>query len=419
MINAATAAYIRQHADGDVRQLALQGTRDPSVELAVALNQIAGRQAARRKLPSWAAIDGIVYPPHLSMEQCSGELTARYKASVAGKALKGISATLRFADLTGGFGVDFAFIARALQQDTPTLSNFTYVERQDELCQIVRHNFRLLGLEHARIECSDAETYLQQMSPADLIYIDPARRDSHGGRTYDLGDCTPDVLALLPLLLAKSRRLLLKLSPMLDWRKAVADLGASRVSAVHIVAAQNECKELLIVMESEEREDERALTVHCVNLFPDDTRQSFGYCPHLSTENPLQFFSFSASQPSTSTLFLYEPNAAIMKAGCFAELAQHYAVSPLALNSHLFVADRQVDDFPGRTFCINGVSTLNKRSLKAVLQGMTRANIAVRNFPLSADELRRRLKLSEGGSNYIFATTLANGDKVLILCRKP
>ncbi|MBQ3754471.1 MAG: RsmD family RNA methyltransferase [Prevotella sp.] len=377
-------AFIRQNADADVRQLALRGTKDPEVDLPFALDQIAGRQTARHKLPSWAAIDGIVYPPHLSMEQCSSEQTARYKASLIGS-----GGTM--VDLTGGFGVDFSFLARGFQRAV-------YVECQEQLCAIARENFRLLGLSQAEVVCGDSTDYLQAMSPVDVIYADPARRDNHGARTYGISDCTPDVLALRDLLLSKARQVLLKLSPMLDWRKAVSDLGEQYVHEVHIVSVGNECKELLLLLGS--GSGQRLL---CVN---DD--QVFEPTAQIA----------QAPQTAHSPHYLYEPNASIMKAGCFTELSQLYGVVPIAHDSHLFVSADHVSGFPGRSFQIDAVTTMNKRDLKETLQGLTQANITVRNFPLSVAELRRRLKLSEGGSTYIFATTLATGDRRLFVCHK-
>ena len=179
-VNQSTLDYIRQHADEDVRQLALRGYKCPDVDLQYALEQIAGRQKARTKLPSWAAIDGIVYPPHLSMEQCSSEATARYKASIAGKGAL-------FVDLTAGFGVDMALISQGFQKAV-------HVERQPQLCAISSENFRLLGLNHIEVVCGDGVAYLHTMRHADLLFIDPARRDVHGGRTYDISDCSPNVL---------------------------------------------------------------------------------------------------------------------------------------------------------------------------------------------------------------------------------
>ncbi|MBR1394809.1 MAG: RsmD family RNA methyltransferase [Prevotella sp.] len=388
-MNQATADFITEHLNDDIRQLALRGTKDAEVDMTYALDQIAGWQTARHKLPSWAAVEGIVYPPHLSMEQCSSEQTALYKGLLAGQ-----PATV--VDLTGGFGVDFSFLARGTRKAV-------YVEQQPHLCDMARHNFRLLGLHHAEVVCADAADYLRQMAPVDLIYIDPARRDSHGGRTYGIADCSPDVLSLRQLLLQKARRVLIKLSPMLDWRKAVSDLGRQYVSEVHIVSADNECKELLVVM----AEKTDGLRLVCVN-----DEDVFEATPSATPYSP------SPCMPLPSA-FLYEPNASIMKAGCFNALAQHYGVAPIARDSHLFVSADPVDQFPGRTFQIDAVTSLRGRDLKTCLGATKQANITVRNFPLSVAELRRRLKLSEGGSVYIFATTLADNKHVLLITHKP
>ena len=389
MNSEATIAFIRQNADADVRQLALRGTKAPEVDLPFALDQIAGRQTARHKLPSWAAIDGIVYPPHLSMEQCSSEQTALYKCGVMDSLPVACHETL--IDLTGGFGVDFSFLARGFQRAV-------YVERQEHLCAIARENFRLLGLIQAEVVCGDSTDYLQTMPPVDFIYADPARRDNHGARTYGISDCTPDVLALRDQLLSKARQVLLKLSPMLDWRKAVSDLGEQYVREVHIVSVGNECKELLLLLGS--GSGQRLFCVNDDQVFEPTTQTA------------------QIPQAALSPRYLYEPNASIMKAGCFTELSQHYGVAPIAHDSHLFVSADYVGGFPGRSFQIDAVTTMNKRDLKETLQGLTQANITVRNFPLSVAELRRRLKLSEGGSTYIFATTLATGDRRLFVCHK-
>ena len=387
-----------------MRRLALQGTKDPEVNLAFALEQIAGRQTARRKLPSWAEVDGIVYPPHLSMEQCSSEPTARYKATIVGHGA-------RIVDLTGGFGVDFSFMAQGFAEAV-------YVERQPHLCDIARHNFQLLGLQQGTVVCGDGADYLRQQSPVDVIYLDPARRDDHGGRTYAISDCTPDVVALRDLLLERADRVLLKLSPMLDWRKAVSDIGQQYVREVHIVSVGNECKELLLLLHHGEGfklvcvNDESAFEVNEGN----GGNEANGANGANGSYEPYE--PHTPHTPHHGT-FLYEPNASIMKAGCFDEVAQRYGVSQVAQNSHLFVADERIKDFPGRTFLIDTITSMNKRELKAALDGISQANIAVRNFPLSVAELRKRLKLSEGGSTYIFATTLASDDRVLLVCRKP
>lgn len=408
MMNKATREFILQHQENDIRELALRGTKDPEVDLAFAIQQIDGHRRALEKLPSWAAIEGIVYPPHLSMEQCSSERTARYKAEVAGRGES-------FVDLTAGFGVDAAFIAQGFQKAV-------CVELQTELCAISSANFQLLGLPQVEVVNGNGVDYLHTMPPADLIFIDPARRDEHGGRTYGIADCTPNVLEIIDELLEKAQRLMIKLSPMLDWRKAVEDIGSQHVLAVHIVSVNNECKELVVEVKGWKGErvnnmegDEAIGTkVVCVNLLSDGSEERFEFDAQRSSA-PLHPFTFSPLHPFT---FLYLPNASLMKAGCFDLLASRYGVVQADVNSHLFYSDKQLESFPGRGFIIERVTSMNKRDLKEALSGISQANVAVRNFPMSAVELRRRLKLRDGGDTYIFATTVANKGHQLFICRK-
>jgi hypothetical protein len=389
-MNQATIDFIHEHAEADVRQLALQGTKNPEVDLSFALEQIAGRQKAKTKLPSWAAVDGIVYPPHLSMEQCSSEQTARYKALIAGKGAL-------IVDLTAGFGVDMAFMSQGFQKAI-------YVERQAPLCAISSENYKLFGLNHIEVICADGIDYLHQLEHADLIFLDPARRDDHGARTYGIADCTPNVLELRDELFEKADRVMLKLSPMLDWRKAVEDLG--HVNEVHIVSVDNECKELLLIL-SKEKKPLKLLCVNNNQVFEGDQGD------WLNERSIAEI-----RVPMSSQAYLFEPNASIMKAGCFTLLEQRFNVSQLDKNSHLFVSDHDISDFPGRRFTIEKTTSMNKRELKTALAGIDKANITVRNFPLSVAELRKRLKLKDGGNLYLFATTLADGQHQLFLCRK-
>ena len=413
-MNQATLDFIREHAEADVRRLALQGTKNPEVDLTFALEQIAGRQKAKTKLPSWAALDGIIWPPHLSMEQCSSEQTARYKAFIAGKGAL-------IVDLTAGFGVDMAFISQGFQRAI-------HVERQAPLCAISSQNYKLLGLDHIEVVCADGVDYLHQLDHADLIFLDPARRDDHGARTYGIADCTPNVLELRDELLQKADRVMLKLSPMLDWRKAAEDLG--HVSEVHIVSVDNECKELVVVLEERGKRkvalelcslatagtQEREYIVNCVNLLSEGSSQHFSFLFPLATfHKNLSSFHFPLSSIPP---FLFSPNASIMKAGCFAALEQRFGVQQLDKNSHLFVADHDISDFPGRRFVIEKTTSMNKSELKTALTGIDRANITVRNFPMSVVELRKRLKLKDGGDLYLFATTIAGNQHQLFLCRK-
>jgi len=397
-MNDKTLQYVRQHADEDVRLLALRGCKDPEVDLDLALQQIQGRQTAKHKLPSWAAIDEILYPPHLNMEQCSSEQTARYKAAVARRLMSSINTSLNkpcvLLDLTGGFGVDFVLMSELFDKSI-------YVERDATLFSISSANFPLFGLQ-AETVCADGMNFFRTIGHVTMLFIDPARRNIHGGRTYGITDCTPNVLTIKDEMLQKADIVMLKLSPMLDWRKAVGDLGKRQVSEVHIVSVGGECKELLIVMQRQANET----TIFCVN-----DNQCFSFIAN-QTSNTLKDFR----HPQTEDILLV-PNASVMKAGCFGELSKHFGISQIAANSHLFVNEKIVADFPGRQFQIEAVLSMNKRDLKEGLKDIRQANIAVRNFPLSVVELRKRLKLNEGGSKYLFATTLANGDKVLILCQ--
>lgn len=412
-----TEEFILEHRTADVRQLALQGPRHGGVDMTRALRQIAGWQAARRKLPTWAACEGIEYPPHLNMEQCSSEPAARYKALLARRwaaALAAPGEKASMADLTGGFGVDFSFVSRGFGEAL-------YVERDEALCRIVEGNLPRLGVGNARVLCADCAAALDALPPRTMLFLDPARRDEHGGRTVLLSDCTPDVCRLLPQLLRKARFVMLKLSPMLDWHKAAADLGTC-VRQVHIVSVGGECKELLMVLSAQAAAGQ-GIGVACVDISPRPSADGsyaetvFEYCDGgagQDVEPPIQNSKFKTQ----NSRFLYEPNASVMKAGCFAQLSRRFGVQAVAPNSHLFLSDGLVEGFPGRRFAVAAVTTMNKKQLRQALQGIAQANVAVRNFPLTADALRRRLKLKDGGSTYIFATTTAQGEHVLMLCAK-
>ena len=397
-----TAEFIREYREHDIRQLALQANRFPDVDMPYALDQIQGWQIARRKLPKWAACDGVIFPPHLSMEQCSSEPTAQYKLNLAMEWAERVGHASRMTDLTGGFGVDFSFTSCAF-------AAATYVERNEQLCHIVEHNLPLLGLNNATVVCADAVEYLSTVEPQTMLFLDPARRDEHGAKTVMLADCTPDVVQLLPKLLEKSRFTMLKLSPMLDWHKAVDDLQGT-VREVHIVSVGGECKELLLVLSTVV---ESELKVYCADLSTaSDTSSLFVYTPGSSA--PVA----NSKLKTQNSKFVHEPNASIMKAGCFDELAAAYGVSPVSRNSHLFLSDEPVEGFPGRSFVVERVTTMNKGELRKALVGIEKANIATRNFPLTVAELRKRLKIKDGGDVYIFATTTVEGEHLLLISRK-
>lgn len=434
IMNDETREFVAMHRNEDVRELALKAKRVEGLDLPLALDQIAGWQIARKKLPQWASCEGIVYPPHISMEQCSSQFTAQYKSEIA-QTLLAPAATVRarvsdsaesvmqtaksafqlsdspesdtlvarssMVDLTGGFGVDFSYLARGFSQAT-------YVERQRHLCDLAEHNMAALGLDQARIVCGDGVEYLRQMGPVDFIYLDPARRDEHGSRTYAIEDCTPNVLELRDLLLAKSQYTLVKLSPMLDWRKAVADFDGT-VREVHIVATGNECKELLLVLGQQMHEEPSAPRVFCVN---DNQRIDYDSAAYT------QGLRIGGKPLPEAKNYLYEPNASIMKAGCFDLVEERFGVTQVGPSSHLFVSATPVADFPGRGFAIEAIVGMNKKDIKRLLNGTKQANIAVRNFPLTAPQLRKKLKLADGGPVYLFGTTMQGCDHVLLRTSK-
>ena len=398
MVTTETLSYIKTHRTDDPRKLALQ-SHPSGVDMPYALQQIAGWQAARQKLPHWASIEDIIYPPHLSMEQCSSQPTAIYKQQVAKRLLGNDAGTL--VDLTGGYGVDFSYIARAFR-------NGVYVELQEVLCKAARHNFPLLGIGDAEIICGDGTEYLRRIDHVSMIYLDPARRDNNGGRTYGIADCTPDVTALKNVLMEKADYAMIKLSPMLDWHKAVEDVG--NVCEVHIVSVKNECKELLLVVDCNSV-SKQALKVFCINYTTDDTATADEFFAESGFNAVSQTFVCPMAQQ-----YIYEPNASLMKFGDFSQLSRKYGVSQIAPSSNLFVSMNNIDNFPGRYFRIEAVSGMNKKELRNILGSIDKANITTRNFPLSVAELRKRLKLKDGGDTYIFATTLQDGSHKLLVC---
>ncbi|MBP3472730.1 MAG: hypothetical protein J6K41_10950 [Paraprevotella sp.] len=400
MMNGQTLDFIRRNRLGDVRELALKKAPE-GVELPLALQQIEGWQTARRKLPSWAEKEGLWYPPRLSMEQCSSEQTALYKRDIIKRLLQLADGETggTMMDLTGGFGIDFSFIA-------PLFTRAVYMERQAVLCRIARHNLNVLQLKQAEVCETDSATHPEEWPDADLCFIDPARRDGAGHKTVAIADCTPDLTRLQEAIRRKARLCLIKLSPMLDTKAALNALRG--IQEVHAVCVQGECKELLLVMS---RETSAPTTFHCANIEAEGT-SSFVFTVEEET-NALCTYA------DTPGRYLYEPNAAILKCGGYRSLSARFGLQKLHPNSHLYTSDHLCTSFPGRTFRIEAISGFGKKELRQALQGLSRANLTVRNFPATVADLRKRLRLQEGGDIYLFATTLNNGQHALIRCRKP
>lgn len=380
--------FLRVHQNDNVRDLALRFSGE---EMPFLLVQVAGRQTAKTKIPSWYVNDEMIYPDHVSLEQASSEITAKYKASV-------ISGGQTLVDLTGGLGVDFAFLS-------PHFNRAIYVEHDPELCSIALWNFAALGLRNTVIENTPGEAFLQQLPETDLVYLDPSRRDREGHKVFRIEDCSPDMLPIQDLLLEKSKSVLVKFSPMLDISSALKSL--KNVCEIHVVSVENECKELLFLLSSEERQ----IKYYAVNL--NKNKETEKFCFTREEERDARI-SFSSSIGK----YLYEPNASILKAGAFKSVSRQLDIQKLHPNSHLYTSDRLISDFPGRVFEVKSVFAPNRKNMKTFLSETKKANISVRNFPISVAEIRRLSGLKEGGNVYLFATTLADGQKKWVTCGK-
>lgn len=393
-----------------MKRLAL--TRAPQgVDLQYALTQISGYQIAADKLPRWAACDGIVYPKHLSMEQCTSQSVSQYKATLVADLFNETKKPLRYADLTGGFGVDCFFISGAIHSLNPD-SICWYNEMNPELCPIARNNFQAMGLNNIHISEDTAENFISahRAEKYDLIYIDPARRDSKGGKVVSISDCQPDVSTLQDDLLEMSRYVMIKLSPMLDITRLMAELR--NVVNVMAISLDGECKELLVLMS---KGDSGNPEISSINI---DSKQGPGKLINatLAEEQslPLQIIQDDIAPGS----FLYEPYASHMKSGLFRTLQRSHNVFQLEVNTHLFWSELPVPEFPGRSFRINAVIPADRHSLKQFFENTHQANIAVRNFPMTVAEVKTRFKVKDGGLHFVFLTTLTGKRRILLDCER-
>ena len=395
-INESTWQYIVVHSDDDVAQLALHPAKDPQVDMAVALQQIAGRQKAREKLPDWYATEGVLYPKKVSMEQCSSSQTADYKASI----VEGES----FADFSGGFGVDTVALARKFGKGW-------YVEPQEELCELFQHNCKVLDINNVNIVNSTMEEHLDTIGPVDTIYLDPSRRDTHGRRVVSLADCTPNLPEWKSALLERCNILMVKLSPMIDIFQTFRDLPETY--AVHVVAVEGECKEVVFLL------TRRDAPWHVSTTDPTIIAVDINKIATTRVETTLQTERTTPPRIATELgAYLYEPNAAVMKAGIFNALSQQFKIEKLAKNTNLFTADELHEDFPGRIFRIEAVHEFHPRKTAKELSHLANASIAVRNFPLTAEELRKTLKIKNGNACYLFGCTLWDGKKIILQTQK-
>jgi len=382
--------YLVAHENEDSNRLLLQASRYPHLPVPLLVQHIRARQKIKNKLPTWYQHPQVRYPAILSVEQSSSEKTAAFKAELVSGHL--------LLDLTGGLGIDSYFFADKVE-------NVIYLERQPELVEIAAHNARVLGKTNIEFRQGEAKAFLNDFtSQSDWIYLDPARRDEANRKVFNLSDCEPEVVQLLPTLLAKGKNILLKTSPMLDISQAVGQLGS--VQKIYIVAVDNECKEVLYHVATSENPN---FLIKTINLQAGANQQTFTF-DYAAEENA----SVTYTLPQT---YIYEPNAAILKAGGFKSLANYYGLNKLHRNSHLYTSENLMPDFPGRIFKLKTTSRYQKKELASYLPDL-KANITVRNFPDSVAAIRKKTGLKEGGDTYLFATTDLKAKPIILICEK-
>ena len=388
----AARRYVAAHLHHDPAYLALQARRHPNLPVPDLVRQIQARQKARLKLPTWADNPDLAFPPALSVEQASSERTATYKAAL-------VAGATNLADLTGGFGADAAHFAAVVAQ-------VDYVERETRLAGIVAYNLHQLGIANVAVHTTDAATFLKTSGQQfDWLYLDPARRDRRGGKIFHLADCEPDVPRMLPLLLRHAPRILLKTAPMLDLELAMQELR--HVRRLWVVAVDNEVKEVLYELGAEPAVDPERLAV---NLRRDGSQQEF----RLNRAREAR----AVARYAEAQQYLYEPNAAILKAGAFKSIGTAFELLKLHQHSHLYTSAELREGFPGRTFRILATEKADGATLKAYLGPEARAHVTTRNFPEPVADFRKRTGIREGGDVYLFATTDLRGRHVVLVCEK-
>ena len=377
--------FINQNISANITQLALQKNPFPETNWTLVLQQIAAKQKAETKLPSWFQTPNIYYPSKVSVEQTSSEKTARYKSDlITGKSLL---------DLSGGFGVDDYYFAQRFQ-------NVTHCEIDNDLSKIVQHNFEQLGVSNIECISGNSEVILENLNTSfDWLYVDPSRRNETKGKVFMLKDCLPNVPEQLDFYFRFSSNIMIKTAPILDITAGLSEL--QNVKAIHIVALENEVKELLWMIEKDWSGNPK---ITAVNLTKDKTA-TFTF----------EWNSVAIAEYSEPKTYLYEPNAAIMKSGGFDWISAQYKLKKLHPHSHLYTSERLME-FPGRVFTIDQVIPYNKTEMK--LLANQKANITVRNFPDTVENIRKKWKINDGGNCYSFFTTDVNNHKIVLLCSK-
>ncbi len=365
----------------------------PKERIPFVVDQLKSRRQIKDKLPSWYQNDRLVFPAKIAAEQCSSEQTALYKQRL-------VYPQAHVCDLTGGLGIDSYFFSRKVRQ-------VTYIERFPAYCEAAIHNFKVLDVGNVTVLNGDSTELIDKIDGIDVFYIDPARRGEGNKRVFALQDCEPDLTKLVPVLFGHAPKVIAKLSPMADIHMTL-DLLPD-VTAIQVLSVKNECKELLFVLERGSKGGSPQIC--CVNFTSEEEPELFAFS--LVEEREAV-----ASIRGEVKRYLYEPNASILKAGAFKAVATRFGLNKLHVSSHLYTSDEVVPSFPGRSFVVDEVIPFTNKQCKTLSRQIPQANITVRNFPLSVDELRKRTKIVDGGTIYLFATTLENGDKVLIKTHK-
>ncbi|MDL2315176.1 class I SAM-dependent methyltransferase [Bacteroidales bacterium OttesenSCG-928-C19] len=383
--------FINEHQNDDVRKLLLQKNKYPDIDIPFAVQQIEGRKKALEKFPEIAKNENFIYPQKESMEQCSSEHTARYKASLIHNAT--------VADITGGLGIDSFYFAE-------TNNEVFHIERNPELQAIASHNFSVFKKDNIESNCVDAIDFLRNTEHNfDLIYLDPARRDKQKQKVFLFRDCEPNIIEHAELFFDKAKKVLIKASPFLDISKAVQEL--ENVAAVHIVSVKNECKELLFEWGNRSLSP---LQIHCINIIARENIQSFSF-PYDEEKNA------SIGYSNEVLRYIYEPNTSIIKSGGFKSFGNAYNLKKLHPNSHLYTSDELIGSFQGRSLLVEEVFALDKKEIGERLPDR-KANVIVRNFPMSVDEIKTKFRIKDGGDTYLYFTTLNNERKVVVKTKR-
>ena len=385
VLTSAIQEFINKNLNSKASDLILKSTLYPQWDMKAIAQQLVGKQIAKKKLPTWFDNNEVLYPVRLSMEQCSSEETAKYKTTIINSG-RGI-------DLTGGFGVDTFFLSKKSE-------SLIYCERNEDLALLVTNNLKALNQYNCIVYVGDGVEYLKNIKKIDWIFIDPSRR-KESQRVFRLDDCEPNVIDLIELFFDKAEHVLIKTAPLLDIRETLSDLIA--VKEVHVIAVNNDCKEVIYLLEK------------------DFTGESQIFCVNLKKEHKEEFrFTLSEEREALSLYsepleYIYEANVAIMKAGAFKSIASKHELYKLHKHSHLYTSQKLISDFPGRRFKIKEIINPDKKSLTKLPK---KANLSCRNYPHKVDVLKKKLKLSDGGNDYIFATTLIGEQFKLLVCEK-